>query len=60
MNQKEREKLKYITDKLYVINANISITCIGMTYRLKQSDVIFLNKEISKIIKELREVYKDD
>jgi len=52
------EKVHEATEKLYSINANISLYCIGLGRKLKEKDVVELNRELGEIIKTLREAMK--
>ena len=46
------------SDKLYYINRHISLKCVGLGKKLDLKELEQLNEELSKIIKEVRELEK--
>jgi len=52
----EEKPLKEIIDRLYKLNADISLVFIGLKKIPKTEDMERINKTLGEIIKDLREV----
>ena len=54
------EKLKEIEDRLYSLNAQISLKWIGMRQTPKDIEITLLNRALGDIIKQIREIRENE
>lgn len=52
----EMKEVKVQIEKLYNLNANISLRFIAMKEKVTDREISFINQEIGDIIKKLREI----
>lgn len=53
-------KLKEIEDRLYSLNAQISLKWIGMRQTPKDTEITLLNRALGEIIKQIREIRENE